>query len=305
MKILFITWTRIGDGVLSTGLLHELTRRHPGAEITVVCGPLAQTLFANVPGLKRIIALRKRPLNAHWFTLWRQVVGEKWDLVIDLRRSLTSYFIRAEDRRILGATDTTQHRVAWLPSLIDIQAPLDPYLWIDEAQHARATALLPDGAPVLAIAPIAARPEKTWSDENFARLVRQLLAPDGICAGWRVLLAAGPGEEKQFPALVAAVPPDRLTVMTDQPDLLVVAAALQRCRLYIGNDSGLTHLSAAAGVATMALFGPTNPSHFGPWGEQGRVVEAPAVNGARLMANLSVAAVAAAVAEMIHHTHAA
>lgn len=303
MKILFITWTRIGDGVLSTGILHELSRRHPGAEMTVVCGPLAQTLFANVPGLKRVIALPKKPLNAHWFSLWRQVVGEKWDLVIDLRRSLTGYALRAKERRVLGPTDTTQHRVAWLPSIIDIQAPLDPYLWISDAQYAAAEKLLPDGAPVLAIAPIAARLEKTWADENFASLVQRLLAPDGACAGWRVLLAAGPGEDKQFPALIAAVPPDRLKLMTDQPDLLVVAACLQRCRLYIGNDSGLTHLSAAAGVPTMALFGPTNPGHFGPWGEKGRVVEAPEMDGVRAMANLSVAAVAGAVVEMIHHTH--
>ncbi len=303
MRILFITWTRIGDGVLSTGILQELTRRHPGAEITVVCGPLAQTLFANVPGLARVIALRKQPMNGHWFSLWKQVIGTKWDLVVDLRRSLTSYFIRAKERRILGPTDTIQHRVAWLPELIDIKAPLDPYLWISDAQVAAATTLLPDGAPILAISPLAARPEKTWPDEKFADLVKRLLAENGPCAGWRVLLAGGPGEEKQFPKLIAAVPSDRLTVMTNQPDLLIVAAALRRCRLYIGNDSGLTHLSAAAGVPTMALFGPTNPSHFGPWGEQGRVVEAPDVNGVRAIENLNVEMVASAVTEMIHHTH--
>jgi lipopolysaccharide export system permease protein len=303
VKILFITWTRIGDGVLSTGLLHELTRRHPDAEITVVCGPLAQTLFANVPGLKRVIALRKQPMNGHWFSLWKQVIGTKWDLVVDLRRSLTSYFIRAKERRILGPTDTTQHRVAWLPEIIDITAPLDPHLWISDAQEEAATKLLPDGSPILAISPLAARPEKTWADQNFADLVMRLLAQNGPCAGWRVLLAGGPGEEKQFPKLIAAVPQDRLTVMTNQPDLLVVAAALRRCRLYIGNDSGLTHLSAAAGVPTMALFGPTNPSHFGPWGEQGRVVEAPEINGVRAIENLSVDAVVSAVTEMIHHTH--
>lgn len=302
MRILFISWTRIGDAVLSTGLLHELTRRHPDAKITVVCGPLAQTLFANVPGLERVIALRKQPLNGHWLSLWKQVVGTRWDLVIDLRRSLTSYLLRAKQRRILGPTDTTQHRVAWLPSLIGITAPLNPYLWISDAQRLAASGLLPEGEPVLAIAPIAARPEKTWPADSFASLVQRLLAPSGACAGWRVLLAAGPGEDAQFQPLIAAIPKDRLILMTRQPDLLVVAATLARCRLYIGNDSGLTHLAAATGVPTMALFGPTNPSHFGPWSDQACVVEAPVVDGAQRIENLSVETVAGAVADMIKHT---
>ncbi|MBL8643901.1 MAG: glycosyltransferase family 9 protein [Rhodospirillaceae bacterium] len=301
MKILFITWTRIGDAVLSTGLLHELLRRHPEAEITVVCGPLAQTLFANVPGLSRVIALSKKRFNLHWLTLWREVAGTRWDLVVDLRRSLTSYFIRAKSRRILGPTDTTQHRVAWLPQLLGINAPLDPHLWISEAQDEIAARLVPGGAKVLAIAPIAARPEKTWPDANFAGLVRALLADGAPCAGWRVLLAAGPGEEAQFPQLLAAIPDRQRILMTDQPDLLVVAASLRRCTLYIGNDSGLTHLAAATGMPALALFGPTNPAHFGPWGDQGRVVEAPLDNDARRIESIGVDTVAAAVTEMIHH----
>lgn len=301
MNILFISWTRIGDAVLSTGLLHELTRRHPEAKITVVCGPLAQTLFKNVPGLARVIPLAKQPFNGHWFVLWRQVVGQHWDLVVDLRRSLTSYFVRAKQRCVLGPTDSTQHRVAWLPALLGISAPLNPVLWINDAQKETARQALPDGSPILAIAPIAARPEKTWSAENFAALVTKLLAADGTCPGWRVLLAAGPGEESQFQPLIAAIPKDRLILMTNQPDLLVVAAALARCKLYIGNDSGLTHLAAAAGVPTLALFGPTNPNHFGPWSDQSCVVEAPVVNGTRQMNNLSLDAVHTAVTEMIQH----
>lgn len=301
MKILFITWTRIGDAVLSTGVLHELTRRHPEAEITVVCGPLAESLFANVPCLKRVIALKKKPLNAHWFGLWRKVVGTRWDLVVDLRRSLTSYVVRAVKRCVLGPTDDTQHRVAWLPTVIGLNAPLNPTLWINEAQHAAAVRLVTDDAPVLAIAPIAAKAEKTWSAEKFATLVEKLLKPGGSCAGWRVLVVAGPGEEAQFQSLLTAIPQDRLTLLTGHADLLMVAAALARARLFIGNDSGLTHLAAAAGIPVMALFGPTNPAHYGPWSDRACVVEAPLAGGARRINDLSVETVAAAAAKMVAH----
>ncbi len=49
MKILFVTATRIGDAVLSTGLLRYLVERYPGAAFTIAAGPLAAPLFAEVP----------------------------------------------------------------------------------------------------------------------------------------------------------------------------------------------------------------------------------------------------------------
>jgi heptosyltransferase III len=301
VKILYISWTRIGDAVLSTGVLHELVRRHPGASVTVVCGPLAQSLFANVPGLERVIALPKRRFNLHWLELWRQVVDQRWDLVVDLRRSLTAYALKARERRILGTTDNTRHRVAWLPTIIDHEQPLSPHLWISEKQHVAAQNLLPGDRPTLAIAPIAARPEKTWPAENFAALVSTLCRPGGLCHGWRILLVAGPGEESQFQPLIADISAEDRVMLTREPDLLVVGAALARAQLYIGNDSGMTHLAAAAGTPTMALFGPTDPKTFGPWSDRACVVEAPAHDGARNIAHLSVEAVAAAVTEMLQH----
>ncbi|HEX2151160.1 MAG TPA: glycosyltransferase family 9 protein, partial [Stellaceae bacterium] len=51
MNILFVTATRIGDAVLSTGLLSHLVERHPGARFTIAAGAPAAPLFATVPGL--------------------------------------------------------------------------------------------------------------------------------------------------------------------------------------------------------------------------------------------------------------
>jgi len=49
-------------------------------------------------------------------------------------------------------------------------------------------------------------------------------------------------------------------------DLPLLAAVLSQCSLFIGNDSGITHLAAALGVPTIALFGPTDPYVWGPRG---------------------------------------
>jgi ADP-heptose:LPS heptosyltransferase len=73
MKILFITATRIGDAVISTGLLNHLVTQNSGAQITVACGPLAESIFTAVPGLERVIVLSKTAFSGHWFRLWNAV----------------------------------------------------------------------------------------------------------------------------------------------------------------------------------------------------------------------------------------
>src|SRR6516164_222413 len=74
MRILFITSNRLGDAVLSTGLLDHLIRAHSDARITVACGPVAEGLFARMPHNERTIVLDKHPYRLHWLPLWSGVV---------------------------------------------------------------------------------------------------------------------------------------------------------------------------------------------------------------------------------------
>jgi ADP-heptose:LPS heptosyltransferase len=52
----------------------------------------------------------------------------------------------------------------------------------------------------------------------------------------------------------------------------VLAAVLARAGLYVGNDSGVSHLAAAAGCPTVALFGPTDPALWSPVGPRVRAI---------------------------------
>jgi hypothetical protein len=58
-------------------------------------------------------------------------------------------------------------------------------------------------------------------------------------------------------------------------DLLTAYACLKRVRLFIGNDSGLMHLAAAAGAPTLGLFGPSDDRLYAPWGEYARTLRGP------------------------------
>src|SRR5271156_2505610 len=110
MDILFVTATRIGDAVLSTGLLGYLIERHAGARLTIAAGPLAAPLFEAVPGLERIVTISKRPLAAHWLGLYGAVVGRRWDMVVDLRGSALAWLLRAGERRGVGKGGKDGHR---------------------------------------------------------------------------------------------------------------------------------------------------------------------------------------------------
>ena len=274
MRILFITATRIGDAVLSTGILDELGRRHHHAEITVACGPLAASLFHGYPGVVQVIAMPKRRYGGHWWALWLQVKSVSWDLVVDLRRSLIPFLVSAKDRRTLPRTDRRRHRADFLPSVLGIAHGLNPVVYVPADGDRVAGIALGAAGNVLAIAPVAARPDKTWPLARFAELARRVCAPGGPCAGWTVAVIVGPGEDAVTEQFRALIPGLNMVAVADQPDLLRVAAILKRCRLFIGNDSGIAHLAAAVGTPTLALFGPTDPGQYAPRGPHVRVARA-------------------------------
>ncbi len=274
MKILFITYTRIGDAVLSSGVLKHLVDRYPDARFTVACGPMAASLFDAVPRLDNVIVMTKRPLDFHWFSLWRTVRSVKWDMVVDLRRSLVSYFVRARHRHVLSATDNSIHRVALLSSVLGLNEPAAPHLFTAPKNEEAAARLIPDKEPVLAIAPIAADRRKTWPLESYSALAKRLLDKGGPCEGWRVALFGGPADAGLAEPVVEALEEFKPIKFFGQTDLLTVFAALKRCRAFVGNDSGLSHLAAAAGLPTLAVFGPTDPVCYSPWGGQCAVVRA-------------------------------
>ena len=102
MNILFITSNRLGDAVLSMGALDYMVQTYPDARITIACGGLPSTLFEAVPGLEKIIVLKKRKHHGHWIDLWKQTSGTKWDVIVDFRDSVVSRVLRSKKKRIFS-----------------------------------------------------------------------------------------------------------------------------------------------------------------------------------------------------------
>ena len=275
MNILFVTSNRIGDAVLSTGLLGALIDRHPGASITIACGPLPAPLFAAVPGVRRVISLAKRRYGLHWLSLWAATLGTRWDEIIDLRASTLAWFLYARQRRSLRTRDGDTHRVRELSARYGLAAPAAPRIWITHDHRAAAARLIPDGGPVLGVGPTANWAGKIWPADRFNALIARLTAPDGPLPGARVAVFGGPDERALAAPVLAAIDPIRRIDLVGAVDLLTAYACLARLALYVGNDSALMHLAAASGVPTLGLFGPSRETVYGPWGENAAAVRTP------------------------------
>jgi len=273
-RILFITSNRLGDAVLSTGLLARLLADRPGARVTVVCGPVSVGLFQGVPGLERVIALPKRRYSLHWWEMWRRCVLTLWDVVVDLRNAPLSYALPAKRHIHLGrAGKLDVHRVAALGTLLGLQeTPPAPHLWTLPEHEAEADAFIPAGGPVLALGPTANWLGKTWPAERFAELALRLTAQDGLLPGARILVIAHASERVLAQPVLDALPVDRTINLVGEMQVLSVFASLKRAALYIGNDSGLMHVAAVSGTPTLGLFGPSREKHYAPWGEKCRFV---------------------------------
>ena len=267
MRILFITATRIGDAVLSTGLLSHLIGLHPQARITIAAGPAAAPLFEAVPGLERLIPLPKERFGLHWLRLWLRCVFRPWDIVVDLRRSAIGWLLPARKRFIAPKAQAAIHRVELLAATLGLEkSPPPPRIWIGEADRAAATAIVPAGRPVLALAPAANWRGKQWRAERFVELAARLTGKTGILPEARIAVFAAESERAAVAPVLAAIPADRLIDTVGRIGLTRVAACLERCELFVGNDSGLMHLAAACGIPTLGLFGPSREEHYAPWG---------------------------------------
>jgi heptosyltransferase-3 len=124
-----------------------------------------------------------------------------------------------------------------------------------------------DGAvPLVALNPGTGGVRKRWPTQRWVRFVEALATER--C---RVVILGGPGDHDLLVEIGARLERARPWWLRDLP-LPTVAAVLARAAVYAGCDSGITHLAAAVGCRTIALFGPTDPGRFAPRGSDVRVL---------------------------------
>jgi heptosyltransferase III len=214
------------------------------------------------------------PDLVEYFAGFQQVVSYLFDPDLffenNLRRAGVKNFLPAYAR-----IDDSQHASQQLARplermalfLEDAAAQLYPS---PEDQRLAEEFLGDSGGQTIAIHPGSGSPRKNWPAENWAALVQWLsqTIPDA-----RLVLVGGEADAAQL-AAVTAVPRGVRIVQAHNLPLPQLAAILQRCRLFLGHDSGISHIAAAVGAPCVLLFGPTDPAVWAPANPNVRVVSA-------------------------------
>jgi len=296
MRILFITSSRIGDAVISCGILEQLRVDHPGARITVAVGVVAAEVFSRLPGLERLIVFDKERFDLHWLRLWTRLVPIMWDIIVDVRGSGMPLFLLARrSKKMVRGGRRPGRRYEQLAAAMGFSPPPLPVAWTSAADEARAAALLPSG-PYIGLGPTANWDGKIWPPERFVAVYRALVENN---PGARAVVFAGPGDtERELAAPVLAAIPDAVDLVGTL-SLPEVAACMRRVEIFIGNDSGLMHIAAAAGAPTLGLFGRSRADEYAPAGPRTAVAIAPGPAGETPMDFLSVEAVLAAAQTLL------
>ncbi|HEY5954607.1 MAG TPA: glycosyltransferase family 9 protein [Terrimicrobiaceae bacterium] len=145
--------------------------------------------------------------------------------------------------------------------------------------------------PLVAIHPGSGGERKNWPLDGWLKVQRQLL--DDTRVG-HLLIIGGESDSGQLARMRPIHPVARQMVLESLP-LPLLGAILSRCDVFIGHDSGISHLAAAAGARCLLLFGPTNPEVWAPANPEVSVLRAP---GGQL-SNLETATVLATMSKLL------
>ncbi|WP_428423171.1 glycosyltransferase family 9 protein [Methylibium sp.] len=292
-RVLVICLRRLGDTLLSTALIRSLRSAWPGCRIDVLVPAASAPVLAGNPDIDGVIT---EPAQGGALGKWRLVVRlcRRYDLAIS-----TLY----NDRPHLYALIAGRCRVNVVPephgpgarwkrffssgwAVLELGArhAVDQYLVLADvlglvrvsevvapstADTTAVEAVLGGDwqrTPLAVLHPTAMYRYKGWTADGWRGVIEHLTVQRGL----RVVLSGGPGdaERRSVEALVKGLTPaaaSRTVNAAGRWTFAELAAVLRVARLYLGPDTSVTHLAAACGTPSVALFGPSHPVAWGPW----------------------------------------
>ncbi|CAN5131636.1 glycosyltransferase family 9 protein [soil metagenome] len=293
-RILVIRYRFIGDTILTVPFLRNLRHSFPDANIDVLVGPQSGEVLQGCPFVNRFITFDttrfhkydkgEGKANSYWSYV-KQLRKEKYDLVFVLKRSWSSAFLAlliGAKYRIGYATEGRQilltKGIPWNKHIHEVDSTLevlsganlpiqDRFLdaWISEDEDNEIRAIVPElatGKTKVLIHAAAAHPDKVYPLDRWAEVMK-IVAPQLNCdfyftgAEQDYLLYE---ELQQLSGLKGFNLAGKLSLRQSM-------ALYRRMNVSMCVDSGPAHLSAAVGVPTVALFGPTDPIRWRPYGE--------------------------------------
>lgn len=292
---LLVAPRRLGDVLLATPAVRSLKRAFPACRVDALVFAGTESVLAGNPDLDRVLTVAPRPGFAAHIGFLAQIL-RRYDLALSLMPGdRPTFYAWLAGRSSAGLViDSAKH--AWKRLLLDHWAPFDDkdthtvitYLrliealgiapvaevvvsWGPEDQCAAREALAEHGvtAPYGVLHPFPKFRYKMWHEEGWIETARWLAG-----RGMKVVLTGGPDpDERAYCEALAAR--TGATTLAGRLSLPAVAGVVAGAAVYVGPDTVTTHVAAALGVPTVALFGPSDPVKWGPWPQAQRALDNP------------------------------
>lgn len=305
-RIILVLPCCIGDVVLATATLAALRRAYPAAHIAWAVGSWSKPAIEHHPMLNAIVDTGREALPVRTprglLAFVRQLRAGRYDLMVSLVRSpLMSVAALLSGIPTRAGLDSGGRGFGYT-----IRAPIDPAaprheaeIYLDvaralgvEVSGCRATIPVRDidreavrakladrgiSGAYLVLNPAGGRNPgmvmdvKRWPPEHFSQLGNRLAAHLNA----QVALVGGPGDAALIGAVQAGLA-QPAAAFIGELSFGEIAALAKAARVYIGNDTGLTHLAAAAGARTVMILGPTDPTRYAPFADHAIALWKPA-----------------------------
>jgi len=298
-RILIRSTNWIGDAIMTTPAVRSIRENFPGARVSILVLPWVADVFVASPYVDEIILYRKngehRGLPGR-LRLVKELGAKDFDLVILLQNAFEAGLITWLARipaRAGYSTDgrgfllthpvklrqevKTVHQVHYYqemlrglglrtgPDKLFLNLPAAARGWAEDFLQDR---LRQNGKPVIGFNPGASYgPAKRWPAEKFSELAGLVSSrTDGN------ILVFGTDDDHEAAAIIRRGAEKHVVDLTGRTTLAQAMALIERCHVFVTNDSGLMHVSAALGTPTAAIFGSTNHVTTGPYSKRSRVI---------------------------------
>jgi heptosyltransferase-2 len=292
-RILVIRYRFIGDTILTVPFLRNLRHYYPEAKIDILVGPQSGEVLKECPYINDLIEYDTTRFHKydqgkgktksffHYVSIIRK---NHYDTVFILKRSfsaaLLAYLSGAKTRIGYGGGLKSMFlttSVLWDKNKHEVESTLDilrathiPIVdnqleaWTTRNEIATAKALLPpEQKKYVLIHAAAAHPDKMYPSASWAKIIAILHKEHGFTA----VLSGSPSDIQLNQEIIDLSGTDCLN-LAGKLSLRESMALYKFMQLAICVDSGPSHLSAAIGTPTLAIFGPTDPVRWRPFGSQ-------------------------------------
>ena len=291
-RILVVKLDHLGDVLLATPVFSNLRQAYPNAELHALTGAWSRVVLEKHPDVNEVLEYNSptfcrtgppTPLR-ETFRLYQQLHRQKYDLLVELRsdwRIVCFALLRIAPKRLDRAASQVANKLGFpqftgthettrnldVLHKAGIPTPIQTTTFAVTAADERwvsdflTTLQIDSERPLIALHPGSPIQIKRWMPERYAELADWLIARKRA-----QILFVGVKDEIPIITEIQGLMQSASINIAGKTTLTQLASILPQCNVFIGNDSGPMHLAAAVGTRTIGLYGPGDPTRFGPVG---------------------------------------